>query len=70
MDTIGKEEREELEAVYKWYRAEEEKIMDRLQKEGRLFKGLDGHFKDFNPIHIEAKRRIREVGIKYGKIKQ
>ncbi|MCH5271586.1 MAG: hypothetical protein J1E83_12690 [Lachnospiraceae bacterium] len=55
----------EYEAVRQWVLEEEDKVEERLKKEGRALKGLDTNQEDFAYIYEERNRRIKEIKEKY-----
>ena len=50
--------------IIKWANEEDDKVIARLEKEGKL-RGLDGHVEEFAPIRKEYCQRILALFDKY-----
>lgn len=55
---------QELEKVSQWYNTESDKVIARLESEGKPI-GLDGYVEEFAPIKAEVKRRLKLLREKY-----
>ena len=61
---------EEWYAVLRWSINEEERVTERLKKEGKYISGLDCNTKHYKYIYEECKKRLKEIKEKYGLMKQ
>lgn len=64
MNNIEQAQKEYKEVV-QWVLNEEDKVIEKLKKEGRYAGGLDGNSIDFAYIYEERNRRITEIRKKY-----
>lgn len=55
----------EYEVVRKWVLEEEDKVVDRLKKEGQYYGGLDTQSEEFTYIYEERNKRIEVIKKKY-----
>lgn len=52
---------EEVKKIQDWVFEEEDRVCDRLKREGRYMEGLDGQHEEFAYIYAERNRRIQEL---------
>lgn len=55
----------EYEEVIQWVLNEEDKVVERLKKEGRYIGGLDTHQEEFAYIYEARNRMIQDIRNKY-----
>lgn len=58
---------QEMLNILEWANKEEQKVIEKLRREGRYKGGLDGEYQKLQDIKEERNRRLKEIQEKYSK---
>ena len=67
--TNAEKAQKEWENVREWVLDEEDRVTERLKKEGQYVPGLDSNTKHYAYIYQERNKRLKEIKEKYGLVK-